>query len=148
MIKYHDLSYFNEIFDFSKVENKLNLSIYFISLFLFATTFQTLTFLAIFYFSPTLIMVTDIISPMLLWIALTIKEGEKMPEVFLKPIGYLIVLFSALIYNEILIFNFCDLNKNTKKFVNQRLNMELEELKKNESLNDIDDFDSIDNDVQ
>ena len=53
-----------------------------------------------------------------------------MPDAVLNPIGYIITLFSALIYNEIIIFNFCGLNKNTKKFVNERLNEELKDIKK------------------
>ena len=65
----------------------------------------------------------------LLWIVITIQDGQDLPDVALNPIGYLIVLFSALIYNEIIIFNFCSLNKNTKKFVNQRINLELEDIK-------------------
>ena len=76
-------------------------------------------------------MITDIISPFLYWIVFAIKNGGKMPEVILNPIGYFIVLFSALIYNELIIFNFCGLNKNTKKFVNQRQNKELEDIKRN-----------------
>ena len=52
-----------------------------------------------------------------------------MPDNVLNPIGFLIILFSSLIYNEIIIFNFWGLNENTKKFVNQRLNSELEEIK-------------------
>ena len=47
-----------------------------------------------------------------------------MIEVIVNPIGYLIVLFSSLIYNEIIILNFWGLSKNTKIFVEQRVNKE------------------------
>ena len=47
-----------------------------------------------------------------------------MIEVIVNPIGYLIVLFSSLIYNEIIILNFLGLSKNTKIFVEQRVNKE------------------------
>ena len=57
---------------------------------------------------------------MLLWIVVTIEYGYSMPDVILNPIGYLIVIFSSLIYNELIIFNFCGLSKNTKKFVENR----------------------------
>ena len=93
-------------------------------------------------------MIIDIISPFLLWIALVIKEDRnKLEELVLNPIGYLIVLFAAIIYNEIIIFNFCGLNKNTRKFVNQRINEELNEIKKNkdELLSD-DDSENLNND--
>ena len=120
LIKYHDLSYFKDCLDFSEVDNKLIISIYFIATFLVETTHQLLILLAIFYFSPTLIIVTDIISPMLLWIVVTIEYGYSMPDVILNPIGYVIVIFSSLIYNELIILNFCGLSKNTKKFVENR----------------------------
>ena len=131
MIVYKDLTFFKDSFDFNPIENKFKISVYIILLILFNITLNLLTLLALFYFSPTLIMITDIISPFLYWIALVIKDGGKMPEVILNPIGYFIVLFSALIYNELIIFNFCGLNKNTKKFVNQRQNKELEDIKRN-----------------
>ena len=37
-------------------------------------------------------------------------------------------MFSALIYNEIIIFNFCGLSKNTKKVVNERMDEEILEM--------------------
>ena len=62
--------------------------------------------------------------------AITIKKGELiMPDNVLYPIGYLIVLFSAFIYNEIIILNFCGFNQNTKKFVNLRIDQEVEDIK-------------------
>ena len=124
LIVYHDLSYFKDCFDFSEYDNKLIISIYFIVTFLIETTHQVFTLLAIFYFSPTLIIVTDIISPMLLWIVVTIQNANSTLEIVLNPIGYFIVLFSSLIYNELIIFNFCGLSKNTKKFVENRENEE------------------------
>ena len=59
----------------------------------------------------------------------------------LYPIGFIIVLFSAIIYNELIIFNCCDLNKDTKKFVNKRIYKELEEIKNGDDIvpNEIDD---------
>ena len=57
---------------------------------------------------------------MLLWIVVTIQNVHPKVEIILNPIGYLIVLFSSLIYNELIIFNFCGLSKNTKKFVENR----------------------------
>ena len=65
-----------------------------------------------------------------MWIALSIRSGEVTTEIYFNPIGYVIALFSAFIYNEIIIFNFCDLNKNTKKFVNKRIKKEFEEIQR------------------
>ena len=55
-----------------------------------------------------------------------------MPDIIIYPIGYLIVVFASLIYNEIIIFNFWGLSKNTKKFINQRLYSDASILKKME----------------
>ena len=131
LIVYKDLTFFKDSFDFNPIENKFKISVYIILFILFNITLNLLTLLALFYFSPTLIMITDIISPFLLWIAKTIKDGGKINELILNSIGYVIVIFSAFIYNEIIILNFCGLNKNTKTFVNQRLKKELDEIKKN-----------------
>ena len=133
LIVYHDLSYFKNSLDFTKADSKWLISLYIIACLLFATILQTLAFLVVFYFSPILLMVTDIISPMLLWIASTIMKPVDFPDVLLYPIGYLIVLFSSLIYNEIIIFNFCDLNKDTKIFVEQRINEETTDIRKTEN---------------
>ena len=133
LVKFHDFSYFKDCLDFSEVDNKLVLSLYIIFGFIFAAILQFLTLLVIFYFSPILLMVTDIISPMLTWIVSTIEGERELPGVVLNPIGYLIVLFSSLIYNEIIIFNFCGLSENTKKFVEIRLNEESKDLRKTEN---------------
>ena len=133
LVEYHDLSYFKNCVDFSGVDNKFLISLYFILTFIFATALQFFTLLVIFYFSPILLMVTDIISPMLLWIVLTIQKGTKMPDGILLPVGYLIVLFASLIYNEIIIFNFWGLSKDTKKFVEERLKEESSDLRKTEN---------------
>ena len=129
---YNDLSFLKNAFDFSEEENKLKIGIYIIFYNLFQLLQQLFVFLALFYFSPTLLIITDIIAPFLSWIALGIKFNEyfKMPDVVLYPIGYIIVIFSSLIYNEIIIFNFYGLNKDTKKFVNERLYDELKDIRK------------------
>ena len=85
-----------------------------------------------FYFSPSLVIITDALDPFLCWIVDIIMDGGEIPDVVLYPIGYTLLLFSALIFNEIIIFNFCGLNKNTKKFVNQRLDKEIKEIKKDQ----------------
>ena len=140
LIKYHDLTFFNA-FDFSNIDNKLTISIYLILVFLFSIIFQLLALLILFYFSPILLLISEVISPFLLWIVMTIENNNKTKlELAIYPIGYIIVLFSSLIYNEIVIFNFCGLSQNTKKFVDQRMIKEISEMNKltnNDDLQDI-----------
>ena len=129
-----DFKYFTDIFDFSNVENTFEIIIYFLLFFIFATATQLTLFLSVFYFSPTLIMVTGLISPILMFISNYIIDEYSLTEIILNSIGYLITLFSTLIYNEIIIFNCWGLNKETKKFVNKRIDEELEEIQKFEKI--------------
>ena len=133
IIKYHDLSYFKDCLYFSFNNNQLEVSIYFIVTLILAIILQSLELLVIYYFSPILLMVTDIISPMCLWVALAIMKTPKIYEIILNPIGYLIVLFASLIYNEIIIFNFWNLNKDTKKLIEERLIEESKDIRKTEN---------------
>ena len=128
LIDYHDLSYFKDSLDFSEEANIASMIIIIIVNFICFSTLNVFTFLTLFYFSPILVMVTDIISPMLFWIAKTIENGPIMPDVIIYPIGYIITLISCLIYNEMIILNFYGLNKNTKKFVEKRQSEEAIEL--------------------
>ena len=136
LIEYKDFSYFKDLIDCSAADNIIITIIYIIIIFLFSVTLKVLTLLAIFYFSPTLVMIIDIISPMLSWLVDTIQDGPSMPDVIVNPIGYILTLFSSLIYNEIIIFNFCDLSKNTKIFVEQRINEDIKLL--DDDLNSVD----------
>ena len=126
----NDFSYFTDCFDFSQVENKLTIILYFVFYIIFETAAQLTLFLSLFYFSPTLIMVTDMISPLLSFIVNTIIYEEKLFSIILYKIGYLIAFFSSLIYNELIILNCFGFNKNTKKYANKREYKELEEIKK------------------
>ena len=103
-------------------------SLYFILMFIFCLILNVLTFLVIYFFSPTLLMITDIISPILSLIYKGIITEEKNFEtldIILIIIGYSIVLFFSLIYNEIIICNFFGLNRNTKKFLEREQRNEL-----------------------
>ena len=71
-------------------------------------------------------MVTSLISPIFSFIS-EITEYSQV-EITLYSIGYLITLFATLIYNEIIIFNCCNLNRDTKIFVNKRIDKELKEM--------------------
>ena len=128
--KYHDLTYFNECFDFSEVENVFMIIGYLLLVLLFFVISQLFIFLSLFNYSPTLLIITQIISPLLFFIVNVIYAGPIMPDIVVCSIGYFIALFSSLVFNEIIILNFCGLNKNTKKFVNERINLELLQISK------------------
>jgi len=55
----------------------------------------------------------------------------------LNSIGYFLVLLSSLIYNEIIIFNFFGLNRNTKKYLEIRQREELSSIINNDEDNGI-----------
>ena len=129
LIKYHNFTFFNAIFDFSKNENKQAIIIYFVLTFFFWILLNICILSILSYFSPILFLITEVISPFLSWIEASIeKRDKKMLELIICPIGYSIILFSSLIYNELFIFNCCGLNTNTKKFVNKRIDKELLEM--------------------
>ena len=84
-------------------------------------------------------MVSDIISPMLYFIYEIFINKEKIEEpkmlnIIFHYIGYFIILICSLIYNEIIICNFCDLNKYTSKYIIERQKQELASLKNNEKI--------------
>ena len=121
------------------MDNKLTLSIYIILFFIFSTTCELLILLIIFYFSPIFLCVTEVLGPFLLWIETAIEyNNDTKLELAVNPIGYIIGIFSSLIYNEIIIFNFCGLSKNTKKFVNQRMDEEILEMEDINKINNDD----------
>ena len=51
-----------------------------------------------------------------------------MLDLIIYPIGYSIILFFSLIYNELFIFKCCGLNTDTKMFVNKRIDKEISEM--------------------
>ena len=132
LIKYKDLSLIIDCFDFSGINNGFTLIIYTLGGLIFGNLVEILSFLVIFYFSPTLLMVTDIISPMLQWLVLKFKDENALNN-FFYGLGYLIVLFGSLIYNEIIICNFYGFNKYTKKCLDERQREESVLLRKTEN---------------
>ena len=113
--------------------------IYLILFFFFGLVLNVLSFLVIFYFSPTLLIVTDIIYPIFTWIISLFKKDKenKAFDIILNSIGYFLVLLSSLIYNEIIIFNFFGLNRNTKKYLEIRQREELSSIINNDEDNGI-----------
>ena len=81
-------------------------------------------------------MVTDSITPFFLWIIKIISnENIAMFKKIINVSGYFIVLIASLIFNEIIICNFCGFNKYTKKSLEKRQKEELILLKQTENEN-------------
>ena len=118
-----NLDNFIGIFEGESLDSVIYLILFFIScLFL-----NTLSVLVIFYFSPTLLMATEIINPILIWIKSLFEEGEEKNalDIVLNSVGYSLVFLSSSIYNEIIIFNFFGLNRYTKKYLEKKQREEL-----------------------
>jgi len=130
----NDLPFIKNNFDFSDLEMGKLVYLYIVIIIISGFLLQTFSFLAIYYFSPTLFMVTDNMSSCLLWI-IKIRDDDSFSNKLYKGLGYFIVLISSLIYNEIIICNFCNFNKYTKKYLEKRQKEEALLLKKTESEN-------------
>ena len=130
----NDFKLFTNCIDFSQDENKLESIFYLIFYLVFVIASQFTLYLSIYYFYPTLIMITGIICPIFLSFVEFFTENIEIKFIILDSIGYIIALFSSLIYNELIIFNCCGLNRNTKKFIHIRINKELEEIKQSEDI--------------
>jgi hypothetical protein len=133
LFKYKNLSIIIDNFTFENIDNPIKLTIYLCTTFISASILQIFSNLVIYYFSPILLMVTDSISPMLLWIFLSLPKEEKIMSIVFNALGYLISLFSTLIYNEIIILNFGGFNKDTKKNIEKRQQKESNLLRNTEN---------------
>ena len=144
---YKDLSFIINGFDFSGLKLGKWIYIYILLIFIFGSLLQTCSFLVIYYFSPTLLMVTDGISPFLLWILKIIFYGEEERNIIFYCSGYFTVFIGSLIFNEIIICNFCNLNKYTKKVLAKREKEELLLLNQTQSSDFNDNYNENDNDT-
>ena len=133
LIKKDDFSLLTKNFQFSENKKDKKLYIYGTLSLFFSALLQIFSFLVVYYFSPILLAITDIISPMLSWILISIQEGETSSNIIFNTIGYFLELIAAFIYNEIIICNFFQLNKYTKKYIVQRQNEEFNSIKMTEN---------------
>ena len=100
-----------------------NLYGYIIGYFLINAVLQILIFLVCYYFSPEVFAISDIISPFLSCITNIAKGKEKIVvKIVFDIIGYMIITIGSFIYNEIIVCNFWDLNKNTWKSIVKKAN--------------------------
>ena len=106
--------------------------------------------LTIYIFNPTLLVSTDTLSPFFSWIIELIimsiffkdifnkkKENENLFLVIpFKLIGFLLIIFSALVYNEILILHFLNFDKNIRKNIEDRGDNELNDKNSKNTMNE------------
>jgi hypothetical protein len=130
MLGFSSFSYYKKK-DFSYITNAFHCTdvnyvcIHFIIYLAEDSVLQVLIYLVIYYFSPEVFAISDIISPMLSFIKKCIKkkmQGETISpvQITFNSLGYVIVLFGAFIYNEIIVLNFYGLSRNTWKNIDLR----------------------------
>ena len=118
-----NLSYIYNIF-YCNENNFICISHFYFNIIMYIilnTFLQLLFFLVVYHFSPELLVISDIFSPLLTFIAdcIQLKENNGI-KIFLTILGYLIIALGSFIYNEIIICNFCKLNENTWKAIDQK----------------------------
>jgi len=136
-ISYYLLNNFDEFKKNFINENSISV-VYIILSIIFLLILDVLSYLVIYFFHPTLLMLTDIINPIIKWIKslITGEEEKTTLNIILNSVGFSLALFSALIYNEIIILNFFGLNSKTKKYLEEK---QREELSIMDNDNDFDD---------
>lgn len=93
-------------------------------------------------FTPTLFVMTDILSPILIWIINNIVNIIKdymninIKESIFKFIGYIFLIIACIIFNEIIICNFCEMNYNTIQQIEERGIEDVKETNNNKISND------------
>ena len=89
--------------------------------FLINAVLQVLIFLVCYYFSPEVFAMIDIVSPYLSFISKVIeKKNNDILNIILNSVGYIIIILCSFVYNEIIVCNFCGLNENTWKAIDQK----------------------------
>jgi hypothetical protein len=86
--------------------------------------------LTIYIFNPSLMVMTDILSPIFRWVIEVFRDNEKTENNFiwiaiLKGIGFIFIIFSSVVFNEILILHFCGFDKNIEGNLMIRANREI-----------------------
>lgn len=85
------------------------------------TVLQILILLVVYYFSPEIFAISDIISPFFSFLTNLILGKVKLwISIIFTIISYLVIIFASFIYNEILVCNFWGLNENTWKAIDKK----------------------------
>ena len=132
-----DFTYITNIFH-CDANNYICLKHYYFKIIMYLilnTILQILIFFVVYIFSPEIFAISDIFSPLFSFIALCIEIKEtRVLKIILTILGYLIIAIGAFIYNEIIVCNFCKLNENTWKAIDQKGDMDYQEANKNNKL--------------
>ena len=138
-----NFSYIINIFKYGDVNNPLYFNYYYLFSFLYfilMAFLQVCIILVIYYFTPAIFAMSDIISPMFSWLKNRIENKDSTAIVIIFNIlGYLIIIIAALIYNEIITCNFLGLNENTWKAIDERARIELK-MKTDKSVVEVDGY--------
>ena len=145
-----DFTYITNIFH-CDANNYICLKHYYFKIIMYLilnTILQILIFFVVYIFSPEIFAISDIFSPLFSFIALCIETKEtKVLKIILTILGYLIIAIGAFIYNEIIVCNFCKLNENTWKAIDQKAKDEFYESEKYNDLILNDELEKNDNKV-
>ena len=127
--------------------------LYFISLLFFSFCYYLTNALTLYFFTPMLLISTDILSVFFEWIIdlifLYISEDEKKYQkyknigliIIFKLVGTLLIIFGAMVFNELLVLHCRDCDKNIKASIQKRGDRELLENELNTFINQKDDDD-------
>ena len=123
-----NLAYIYNIFSCDE-NNYICISHYYFNIIMYIilnTFLQLLVFLVVYHFSPELLIISDIFSPLLSFISHCIEfQAENGIKIFLTIFGYLIIAVASFIYNEIIVCNFCRLNENTWKSIDLKAHSDM-----------------------
>ena len=123
-INYSNFSDLINIFNFTY--NKLLFSFAFVS----GAIVKFILCVTIEHFSPNIFILTNVISSLIAWVYNVsykkpkIEGGLNIMYIIFLSMGYFIILISCLIYNEIIILNFCNMSENTNAIIKDRLEID------------------------
>ena len=92
--------------------------------------------LTIYLFNPSLMVMTDILSPIFRWVIEIYNEKEQENFLFIaifKISGFLLIIFTAFVFNEFLILHFCGLDKNIQAKISERAKRDMKEINESNS---------------
>ena len=121
LIDNNDLSYLKDIFNIA--ENNI---LFYISI-VFGVIVKIIFCLIISNFPPNIFVLTNVISSIINWLFnyIIFKEKEEtITNLVYQGIGYFIILFSTLIYNEFIVLNFFGLNIYVRNTIVRRITKE------------------------
>ena len=115
-----DLSNLDKSLNFLDVDNKFEFYFFLIISYIIFSLTQFFTYLTVYYFSPLIFLMTQIVFALVFWIKDAFEGKGEINDIIFNSIGYLLLLFAILINHEIIILNFWELNKYTKKYISER----------------------------